>query len=795
MKVSIEWLSEFVSPLPAPEELARRLTRAGLEVEGMDRPAEALRGVVVARIAASAPHPGAEKLTVTQVEAGGERLQIVCGAKNFQLGDLVPLAMVGTTLPGGPTIQRASLRGVESHGMLCSGKELGLSDDASGILILPKELVPGTPLATALGLEDTVLEVNVTPNRGDALSHLGVGREAAAVLRIPLRRKLRVPAESGAQASEAIRIEIADPVGCPRFTARVLEGVRIGPSPAWLRRRLERCGVRSISNVVDVTNYVMLELGQPMHAFDLDRIQGGFLRVRRAREGEPLTTLDGKQRTLVADDLVIEDVRGAQSLAGTMGGADTEVGDKTTRVLLEAANWDPGTIRRMARRHQLHSEASYRFERGVDRGVLPEVLDHAAALMAELSGASVRRGRIDVYPRPAEPRSVALGPGEVEVLLGAPVPEDEIRAILSSLGFVAESEGRWRVPGWRNDVERPEDLVEEVARVRGYEHIPSVLPASSGSLTPEPAWIEVERRVQDALSGAGFDEVVNYSFVDPEVLPWVTPRALEKLGTPVGAVTLKNPLTPQQAVMRTTLLASLLPNVASNLRHQPESLRLYEIGRAYLRDPHGGKDLRPAAEERLHVGGVLWGKGNEFADAKGAVEAILSALSADELTCRLGRVAPFHPRATAEARVGEVVLGWIGEVHPLVAERLELPRGVFAFELQFAALEKVATLSPQFRPLPRYPAVLRDLAVVVPVAMEAAEVRAVIREVGQPLVEDAALFDVYTGAPLPEGQKNLAFALSYRSEERTLRDDEVQEAHRRIVEEVQRRLGGQLRGR
>jgi phenylalanyl-tRNA synthetase beta chain len=806
MKVSVEWLSEFVSPLPAPEELARRLTRAGFEVEGMERPAEALRGVVVARIAAAAPHPGAEKLTVTQVEAGGERLQIVCGAKNFQVGDLVPLAMVGTTLPGGPTIQRASLRGVESHGMLCSGKELGLSDDASGLLILPGDLVPGTPLASALGLEDSVLEVNVTPNRGDALSHLGVGREAAAVLRVPLKRKLRVPAESGAPVSDAIRIEIADPVGCPRFTARVLEGVRIGPSPAWLRRRLERCGVRSISNVVDVTNYVMLELGQPMHSFDLDRIQGGLLRVRRAREGEPLTTLDGKQRTLVADDLVIEDVRGAQSLAGTMGGADTEVSEKTTRVLLEAANWDPGTIRRMARRHQLHSEASYRFERGVDRTVLPEVLDHGAALMAELSGATVRRGRIDLHPRPAEPPLVPLGAGDVQGLLGAPVPEEEVRAVLSSLGFAAEGAGHWRVPGWRNDVERPEDLVEEVARIRGYEHIPSVLPASSGSLTPEPAWVEVDRRIRGALSGAGFDEVVNYSFVDPAVLPWITPRAVEKLGTPVKAVTLKNPLTPQQAVMRTSLLASLLPNVASNLRQQPQSLRLYEIGRAYLGDPHGGNDLRPVAEERLHVAGVLWGRrdprgwtakddSNDFADAKGAVEAILSALGADELTCRVARVAPFHPRATAEARVGEVVLGWIGELHPLVAEKMELPPGVFAFEVDFGALEKVARLSPQFRPLPRYPAVLRDLAVVVPVSMQAAEVREVIREVGQPLVEDAALFDVYTGTPLPVGQKNLAFALTYRSAERTLRDDEVHEAHGRIVEEVQRRLGGQLRGR
>ena len=806
MKVSVEWLSEFVSPLPAPEELARRLTRAGLEVEGMERPAEALQGVVVARIAAAAPHPDAEKLTVTQVEAGGERLQVVCGAKNFQVGDLVPLATVGTTIPGGPTIQRASLRGVESHGMLCSGKELGLSDDASGLLILDKALVPGTPLAKALGLEDTVLEVNVTPNRGDALSHLGVAREAAAVLRLALQRKLRLPAESGAPASDAIRIEIADPVGCPRFTARVLEGVRIGPSPAWLRRRLERCGVRSISNVVDVTNYVMLELGQPMHAFDLDRIQGGLLRVRRAREGEPLTTLDGKERTLVADDLVIVDVRGAQSLAGTMGGADTEVNDGTTRVLLEAANWDPGTIRRMARRHQLQSEASYRFERGVDRTVLPEVLDHAATLMAELSGATVRRGRIDRYPRPAEPRTVPLGTGDVEGLLGAPVPEAEVRSILGSLGFAAEASGRWRVPGWRNDVERPEDLVEEVARIRGYEHIPAYLPASSGSLTPEPAWVEVERRIRGALSGAGFDEVVNYSFVDPGVLPWVTPRALEKLGTPVGAVALKNPLTPQQAVMRTTLLASLLGNVSFNLRHQPEWLRLYEMGRTYLRDPFGGKDRRPVTEERLHVAGVLWGRrdprgwsakdgSNDFADAKGAVEAIVSALSAGELTCRLARVAPFHPRATAEARVGDVVLGWIGELHPMVAQHLELPPGVFAFELELAALGKVAQLSPQFRSIPRYPAVLRDLAVVVPAAMEAAEVRAVILEVGLPLVENAALFDVYTGAPLPEGQKNLAFALTYRSPERTLRDEEVQEAHRRIVDEVQRRLGGQLRGR
>jgi len=804
MKVSCEWLSEFVSPLPKAEELASRLTRAGLEVEGLENPAQALRGVVVAKIVASAPHPNAEKLSVTRIDAGGPPLQVVCGAKNYQVGDLVPLAPVGTTLPDGTTIQQASLRGVESHGMLCSARELGLAEDASGLLILPAGLKPGTPLAEALGLDDTVMEVNVTPNRGDALSHLGVGREASAVLGVPLRRKLRTPVESAA-SSGAIRIEIADPEGCRRFTARVLEGVRVGPSPEWMRRRLERCGMRSISNVVDVTNYVMLELGQPFHAFDLDKIQGGFLRVRKARAGEPLTTLDGKARTLVADDLVIEDARGAQSLAGTMGGAETEVSATTTRVLLEAANWDPGVIRRMARRHQLPSEASYRFERGVDRTVLPEVLDHAAALMAEVSGATVRKGRIDVEPRPATPRVVELRSDAVEALLGSPVPEAEIRRILESLGFRPEGKG-YRVPGWRHDVERPEDLVEEVARIRGYEHIPAHLPASSGTLKPEPDWVEVERRIRGTLSGLGFDEVMNYSFVDPELLRWVTPRALEKLGAPVDAVRLQNPLTPQQAVMRTTLLASLLPNVAFNLRHQPESLRLYELGRAYLRDPAGGKGLRPVAEERLRIGGVLWGRrfprgwtaddaSNDFVDARGAVEAIVAALGPGAVTCTLARMAPFHPRATAEVRVGEVVLGWVGELHPRVAGELGLPPGIFAFELEYAALERLAVLSPQFHPLPRFPAVLRDLAVVVPASVPADEVRAVIQEVGGALVEEARVFDVYTGPPLPEGQKNLAFALRYRAEDRTLRDDEVAAAHTRIVEEVQRRLGGQLRSR
>jgi phenylalanyl-tRNA synthetase beta chain len=809
MKISRNWLGDLLAAVPPADQLARLLTFAGLEVEGVEYPGARLAGVVVARIEASSPHPDANKLSVTKVDAGeGRMLQVVCGAKNFQVGDLVPLAKVGTVLPDGKKIVRATLRGVDSEGMLCSGKELGLAEDASGLLLLESALTPGTPLAEALGLDDAVLEMNVTPNRGDALSHLGVAREVSVLTNERLRPPVAKISESGSDVHAVAKVRIEDSQGCRRFAARVVEGIIVGASPEWLVRRLEACGVRSINNVVDVTNFVMLELGQPLHAFDLDRLAGSEVLVRRARAGERLTTLDGKDRALSPEDLLVCDRDRPQALAGTFGGADAEVSSGTKRVFLEGANWDPVTVRRMARRHQLHTEASHRFERGVDVEAGPAGVDRAAALIAELAGGTMRRGRIDVYPAPAAPTLVRLETGQVGRLLGVDVSEKEVARILEALGFVQSEQASrfsvWRVPSWRLDVFLPEDLVEEVARIRGYDTVPATLPALSEGLRPEPVQVEVERRVRSTLAGAGFDEVVNYSFVDPALLPLVTERPLEGLGQPVDAVTLKNPLSPQQSAMRTTLYASLLPNLAHNLRQGQEGLRLYEIGRVYLRDPEGGEGLRPVAKEPVRIGGLLWGRRlprgwtggaelNDFYDAKGAVEAMLAALDAPAVTARLVRRAPYHPRACALLLVGETVLGTVGELHPQVARALDLPKGIHLFELDFEALVRVADVVPRLRPLSRFPAVLRDLAVVVPESKQVEDIRAVIQEVGGPLVEDVLVFDVYTGSPLPPGRKNVAFALRYRAPDRTLKDEEVQEAHARIVEEVNRRLGAALR--
>ncbi len=809
MKISRNWLLDLLAAVPPADELARRLTFAGLEVEGVESPGARVAGVVVARIEASSPHPDAAKLSVTQVDAGeGERLQIVCGAKNFHVGDLVPLAKVGTVLPDGTRIARATLRGVESNGMLCSARELGLAEDGSGLLLLERTLRPGMALAEALRLDDAVLEMNITPNRGDALSHLGVAREVSVLTAQPLRRPSRVVPESASDVHAAARVRIEDPHGCRRFAARVVEGITVGPSPAWLVARLRACGVRSINNVVDVTNYLMLELGQPLHAFDLDRLAGAEVVVRRARPGERLTTLDGKDRVLSPEDLLVCDRDRAQALAGTFGGADAEVSSATKRVLLEGANWDPVTVRRMARRHQLHTEASHRFERGVDLEAAPVSVDQAAALIAEMAGGTVCRGRIDVYPSPATAVLVRLEAGQVARLLGAAVEETEVASILEALGFVAGEKRSgstlWRVPSWRLDVSLPEDLVEEVARIRGYDTIPATLPALSESLTPEPTQVEVERRVRDALAGVGFDEVVNFSFVDPGLLPLVTERALEALGTPVEAVMLKNPLSPQQSAMRTSLYASLLPNLAHNLRQGQEGARLYELGRVYRRDPEGGEGLRPVAKEPVRIGGLLWGRRlprswtsgeqvNDFYDAKGAVEAILAKLGAPALTARPVHRAPYHPRACAALSVGTTVLGTVGELHPQVAKSLDLPKGVQLFELDFEALVQLADVVPRLHALNRFPAVLRDLAVVVPESKPAEDIRAVIQEVGGPLVEEVLVFDVYSGSPLPAGRKNVAFALLYRAPDRTLRDEEVQAAHAHIVEEVNRRLGAELR--
>jgi len=785
MRISYQWLSEYVDDLPAPDELARRLTAVGLEVEAVERRGAELAGVVAARIIASEKHPDAEKLSVTRVDAGaGEPLQIVCGAKNYQVGDVVPLATVGTKLPGGVEIGQAKLRGIESSGMLCSAKELGIDADASGLLILPAGVAPGMPIAKALGLDDVLLEVNVTPNRPDALSHLGIAREVAALLGRPVKAPAPRVAEGGGPASDAVRIRIEAPEKCHRYAARVIEGVKIGPSPAWLARRLEACGVRPISNVVDATNFVLLELGHPLHAFDLDRVAGHEIVVRTARPGEKMTTLDGKERALDPDDLLIADRDRGSALAGVMGGGDSEIGPGTTRVLLESAWFAPGGIRRTSRRHGLKTEASYRFERGADPGMVLPALDRCAALIAELAGGTVRTGVVDVHPRPARRVEVPMRwsrPGEV---LGLAVPAGEARRVLAGLGFEVlgeDGEGAtFGVPSWRQDVALEEDLIEEIVRVRGYDAIPETLPRLALDTPAMPDEERALRRVREALEAGGFSEAVSFSFVAPADLAAYDPSA--------RPVALENPISAELSVMRTGVLPSLLRAAERNLRQRVEDVRLYEVARAYGRGPGTGDE---PAYEWTEVAGVLVGRRSpvgwavsadrvDLYDAKAAVEAVLGALGVASPRWT-ARPEPWsHPRASA-ALLGEreAVLGTAGELHPRLAEAFGLPRGVFAFRLDLSALLAHAELVPSYRGVPRFPAVLRDLAVVVADDVKAGAVVAAVEE--EPLVEEVTLFDVYTGAPLPAGKKNLALALRYRVPDRTLTDAEVDAAQGRIV--------------
>jgi phenylalanyl-tRNA synthetase beta chain len=809
MRISLKWLNELV-PLPAPEEVARRLTAVGLEVEAIERTGQGLSGVVAARILSSEKHPNAEKLSVTTVDpGGGAPLQIVCGAKNYAVGDLVPLATLGTTLPGGTRIEKAKLRGVESFGMLCSSRELGLDSDASGLCILPPDTRPGTPIGEVLGLEDVLFEVNVTPNRPDCLSHLGIAREVAALTGQPVRPPTVALHEAGEKAAEAVRVRIEAPHRCPRYAARVIEGVRIGPSPAWLSRRLEACGVRSISNVVDATNLVLLELGHPLHAFDLDKVAGAEIVVRTARPGEHLLTLDGKDRALEESDLVIADRDRASALAGVMGGGDSEIGATTSRVLLESAYFAPAGIRRTSRRHGLKSEASYRFERGADPGMVLPALDRCAALIAELSGGTVRPGVVDCHPRPAESSEVRLRLARPAELLGLEVPAEAARRILSGLGFVERTAdavaATFVVPSWRVDVAIEEDLIEEIVRTVGYDAIPETLPPNAVRTPVEPAEARAVARVREALEGAGLSEAVNFSFV---AAPDLAPLHYEVVvgdgsGRALG-IALKNPISADLALMRTSLVPSLLKNAARNRAQRVDDVRLYEIARTYHPAPPGDAGDEPTCEATKVAGLLLgrrapvgWAAGGELVDlydAKVVVEAVLGSLGVKNARFTAGGDRWLHPRQAARVLTadGTQTIGQLGELHPRVATDFELPRGVLVFELSLDALTRHGALVPRYHPIPSMPAAHRDLAVVVAEAVTAQEVIDVVR--AEPLVEAVTLFDVYRGAPLPATAKSLALAIRYRAADRTLTDAEADAAHQAIVARLAATLGAELRG-
>jgi len=805
MKVSLNWLRELCATDLPEEELARRLTFAGFEVEGREqRRLGAGADVVAARIASSEPIAGSDHLTVCQVDDGRGTHQVVCGAQNFRAGDVVPMARPGSVLPGGQKIARAKLRGVESAGMLCSARELGLSDDHSGLLILPAGTKVGTPLEEALGLPDTVFELNVTPNRPDALSHLGIAREVHALTGAELRLpRVKLP-EGDQRVDKVARVDVEDAKRCPRYVARVIEGVRIGTSPARLQERLRSCGVRPISNVVDATNLALLELGHPLHAFDLDRLSGARIVVRRARPGEPMTTLDGKQRTLSEDDLVIADAEKPVALAGVMGGQTSEVSDGTTRILIESAVFDPGGTRRTARRHGLHTEASHRFERGADEQMAALAADRCAELVVQLAGGKVAKGVIDRYPSPRPQTRIQVRPARVSAVLGTEVGASEVKQRLESLGLKSlegDAQRRlWAVPSWRGDLTREIDAVEEVARLRGYDSIPVVVPKAgvgeTAAIAPEQ---RITRAARAALSARGFDEALNYSFVSE--------RELIALRPEVKTIRVANPLTVEQGAMRTTLLAGLLQNVGRALKHGAQDARLYELGRVYLPRPseaHPSGDLAwPVDEPRRlalaaagHRAPRSWAAPHDpldFYDLKGAVDDFLTAMGIS------GSYAPveepfLHPAASAALTVAGRPAGALGQIHPRVAQAFDVPEGVLLAELDWELLFSQAKALRESRGVPRFPAVARDLAFVVRSDAAASTLLAEIRAAdGNGLLEDVTLFDVYRGAQVPAGKKSVAVGLTLRAADRTLTDTEADALIARVKDRLKNSLGAEIR--
>lgn len=803
MQVPVFWLRELTGALPEAEELARGLTMAGLPVEGIKVFGEGVRGVLAGRILELSSLAGSEHLRVCRVDVGQPSpLTVVTGAPNVGVGQTVPVAPPGATLAGGRVIGTAEFRGVVSAGMLLSANELGISEmEGEGIMILPEPLAPGTDLAGPLHLGERILELELTANRSDCLSMLGVAREVSAIFGTPLQMPA-VEAPAGKEKAEDLAsVVVLDPEGCPRYVARVLLGARVGPSPLWMQQRLRASGLRPISNLVDVTNYVMLELGQPLHAFDLDRLTDRRIVVRRAAPGETLVTLDAAERLLDPTDLVIADAERPVAVAGVMGGVGSEISLETSRILLESACFNPTMVRRTAKRLGMRSEASSRFEKGVDPELQSVAASRAAFLMAEVAGASVASGSIDFYPVPVLPRRIQLRAARVNQLLGTTLPVQEIAGYLGRLDGVTLTEdgpGSFTVtvPTYRRDLEREADLVEEVARLLGYDAIPPTIRPGYSVEPPKTPERILEDRVRATLVASGLFEVTTSSLVAKDA--WRGWRLPED--SPLGrTVDLMLALSEAQAVLRTSLLPSLGEVLKRNLSRRLTDVRIFELGRAYR--PRGEGEL--PAEPRL-VAGLLTGRitpaawwsaprSADFFDAKGVVEAVLAAVGVVSYEFRPAVWPPLHPGRTAELWVDGERAGLVGELHPEVQEALDAPERVAVFEIDLGVLGRAEQVPLVFRPLPRFPAVTRDLAFVLPSTVAARTVEETVREAADALLDEVRLFDVYTGANLPEGHRSLAFALSFRSAERTLTDDEVDAVLERVVHRLEHELGAQLR--
>jgi phenylalanyl-tRNA synthetase beta chain len=789
MKISYLWLKEFLDLRETPEEVGDRLESLGFELSSLTRPGGPASGVVAARVESAEKHPNADKLSLCRVFDGKETLQIVCGAPNVKAGLVAPLARVGARLPGGQEIAKAVLRGVESYGMLCSARELALGDEHAGLLSLPEDTVPGTDVSAVLELDDAILDVEVTPNRPDALSHWGLARDLAALL----KRRLRMPSldlPKAPRRTDLVRIEAKDL--CSRYVARVIEGVAVRPSPLRVRLRLERCGIRAISNVVDVTNYVLLELGHPLHAFDLDKLEGGAVTVRLGRGGEKLDCLDAVSRPMEGA-LVIADAARPVALAGVIGGQPTAVGEGSTRLLLESAVFLPAQVRRARSRLAVSTESSYRFERGTDPTVCDWASRRAASLLLTLAGGRLTGEQDSVAARP-KPVSVAVSPARVNSLLSSSHSPAAMKSALQSLGFTVKG-GAARLtvvpPVHRADVRDEADVAEEVARLAGYGSVP--LRQRMSPVVPDPASAE-ERLVASArgyFTQSGFFEARNYGLLSREVWTrWVGPAAAD-------AVELANPLSLSGELLAPSLLPHLAANLRTNLRRGVADPRLFETARAFA----SGKG-RPT--ERLSLAWVASGRSHgehwkhrprplDLWDAKSWVKSLLMEWRAAGVRFTGEALPPYlHPGEAQSVAADGAVIGCFGRVHPRLAREEDLPEDLLLGELDLTALSGLKFLEPAFRGLPKHPSLVRDFSLVFPDSVAWSTLAHRLFALSD-WVENAELFDVFQDASLPAGHRSLAFRISFRHPERTLTDAEAAQVQEKILQSLRAEFGASLR--
>ncbi|HUM15047.1 MAG TPA: phenylalanine--tRNA ligase subunit beta [Candidatus Nitrosotalea sp.] len=810
MKITYRWLKEFVETELDARAVADRLTNAGIGVEQIAPVVEGLAGVVVGEIEAIERELGTSAAghhnQLVRVALPDRRFSVVCGAPNVAVGLRAAFAPPGARLPGLGEVKAAKIRGVVSEGILCSEKELGVSEDHGGLMVLPAEAPLGADLSTYLGLDDWILDIEITPNRPDALSVVGVAREVAALTGAAFRFPKVQVTEGEAEAGALAALDIQAPDLCPRFCARVITGLTVKPSPPWLAQRLRAVGLRPINNLVDVTNYIMWELGQPLHAFDLDTLARHTVVVRRAQPGERMKTLDGQERALGADMALVCDPDHAVGIGGVMGGADSEVTASTTNVLLEAAYWDPASIRRTSRTLGLSTDAAYRFERGGDIEAPPDVLARAAQLMAELGGGTVSRGVLDAYADPRPLRRLGLRLARVERVVGVSPSREEAVRILQALGFAVDDSGddlQVVVPSFRRDIYQEDDLVEEIVRIWGYDKIPLTL-AGGGEIIPvkRPAGRRLARAMSRALNAAGLYETVTWGFADPE--------RLERMGWSDAAalIALQNPLSVERSVLRPSLLPGLLEVLAINGNRQMPDVRVFEIGNVFA--PHRPEDGDRPAHEDLRLGIALtglrapraWFTGArdrvDVHDAKGMAEAALAAAGVTDAEAMVFPVdrAPAYLESGRAARLvrAGVELGYFGELALAAREAFDLPAPVFVAELSVTALAGLPPTTVKYEALPRFPAVQRDLAIVVASEVTAGDVEAAIRAMGLPLLTRISLFDVYTGGQVGAGRRSLAWSLTFQAPDRTLTDAEVNRLHERIVAEIAKRFRAEVRG-